>query len=44
MDHVCEHPHFTHQCHCGMERNHTTLELTEWYDFKGLTPLESEVV
>lgn len=44
MNHLCFHPdHGPHQCHCGIEKDHTTDEYRAHFAALGITPLDSEI-
>ena len=44
FDHLCFHPdHGPHQCHCGLERDHTTDEVRAWLEERGIPVLDSEI-
>lgn len=42
--HRCFHfDHGPHDCHCGIERDHTTTEFVFWHEQRGIPVLDSQI-
>jgi hypothetical protein len=44
MNHLCFHAdRGPHQCHCGIEHDHTTVEFQAWHAERGIPVLASQI-